>query len=299
LVAISLASVLSLFTWQRALAWGGAGHQAVCQIAFLELKPETQAKVQKIMAKETDNNFKPFATACTWADSGKHTSGTIQNKRQGEHFVNVDRGLATITTDSCGASSKCLFTAIPADEAVLKNSTGKKQLEALKFLGHWVGDLHQPLHISYADDSGGNAIPVSGTASCGGFTDEIHGVWDECVVKAVRTKIGASGGSTDLGTKLQAEITDAERAEWRKGTLVDWAEESYVVTRDAATKYCLEENGSCCYDNDRCKYKKNAAKTQRLVQLAQNYDDANVEIGKERLKKAGVRLAFIIETQLQ
>jgi S1/P1 Nuclease len=55
-------------------------------------------------------------------------------------------------------------------------ASDQDQLDALKFLGHWVGDVHQPLHVSFEDDRGGNGVKVSGVL-CGG---KLHGVWDSC-----------------------------------------------------------------------------------------------------------------------
>jgi hypothetical protein len=112
----------------------------------------------------------------------------------------------------------------------------------------------------------------------------------------------ASTGATALGKKLQAEITDEERTKWRQGTVVDWAEESYTVTRDAPTKYCLMKGGSCCYDTTSCENTAGTDKkhqTKRLKPLPNGYRQAEVDIAKEQLKKAGVRLAVILEQQLQ
>jgi len=293
---VVLLLLFSLVSAPRVGAWSGPGHQAVCQIALLELKPAVRKKVNKIMVREGDNRFKPFAASCTWPDDQKHTNGTIQHARRDEHFINVDRKLGLITNEDCGTAPKCLFTAIHADEEALKNAKGGDQLIALKFLGHWVGDLHQPLHISYADDAGGNDIPVSSAAGC----KELHAVWDNCIPEDLRQQIGANKGPTDLGTKLQAEITDEERAQWRQGTLVDWAEESYAITRKADTKYCMIEGDSCCYNTNSCEYTGDKSKqTTRLMHLAHSYDDGEVDTVKERLKKAGVRLAAILEAQLQ
>src|SRR5215470_7524440 len=52
------------------------------------------------------------------------------------------------------------------------------KLASLKFLGHWVGDIHQPLHVSFADDRGGNHIRASG--SC---VNSLHTVWDACIIE--------------------------------------------------------------------------------------------------------------------
>ncbi len=279
-------------------AWSGGGHEAICQIALLEVSPAVRKKIKKIMAREKDAQFKTFAAACTWPDSQKHTSGTIQNQRKDEHFVNVARDLQAITSEDCGVAQKCLFTAIHADEDALKNSSGTDQLIALKFLGHWVGDLHQPLHISYADDLGGNDIPVSAAAGC----KELHAVWDQCIPEELRQQIGANAGATDFGTKLQKEITDAERTAWRQGTLVDWAAESYAITRKPDTKYCLLQGSSCCYDTASCENTGDGTpslETKRLASLPHSYDDGEVATVKEQLKKAGVRLAAILDAELQ
>jgi len=293
-----LAVSFSLLFPPEGRAWSGGGHQAVCQIALLELKPEVRKKLDKIMTRETNNKFLPFATACTWPDFQKRKKGTIQNARREEHFVNVDRSQGSITSEDCGKVQKCLFTAIHDDEDALKHSKGVDQLIALKFLGHWMGDLHQPLHISYEDDLGGNDIPVSPAAGCG----ELHAVWDDCIPEDLRQQMGANKGPTDFGTKLQAEITDEQRAKWRQGTLVDWAEESYAVTRKTDTKYCLMEGASCCYDTHSCEFaggKDKGKETKRLTHLLHSYDDGEVDKVKERLKKAGVRLAAVIEAHLQ
>jgi hypothetical protein len=72
-----------------------------------------------------------------------------------------------------------VLTAILADSKVLasKAETDADRLIALKSLGHWVGDIHQPLHVSFGDDRGGNNISVSG--QCSG---NLHATWDNCLV---------------------------------------------------------------------------------------------------------------------
>ncbi len=181
--AAGFAGMLLVPSWPlRVSAWSGGAHQAICQIAFLEVRPATRKKITKIMARETNARFKPFAAACTCPDSQKHTSGTIQNQRKDEHFINVARNPRGITSEDCGAAPKCLFTVIHADEDVIKNTSGTDQPVALSFPGNWLGDLHQPLHISYADDLGGNDIPVSAAAGC----KELHAVCDQCIPEDLR-----------------------------------------------------------------------------------------------------------------
>ena len=75
----------------------------------------------------------------------------------------MPRSLQSINTTGCHGVPKCLFTAITVDREVLRTSTDDQaKLASLKYLGHWVGDIHQPLHVSFADDRGGNFIRESG-----------------------------------------------------------------------------------------------------------------------------------------
>jgi len=277
----------------HANAWSDPGHGAICQIALLELPATTRRKVNQILSSE-----KPFATACAWADEQKGVAGTPQHARREEHFVNVPRSRAIITSEDCGAARRCLFTAIHADADTLRTATGTEQRTALKFLGHWIGDLHQPLHISYADDRGGNDIPVSTSAGC----QQLHALWDYCIPEALRLRMGASRRPTDLGTKLHAEITDAERAQWRRGSLIDWAEESYAIARRADTGYCLMRDNRCCYDRRACVNTAGSdtqRQTKRLMDLPRSYDEEEVATVKLQFKKAGVRLAALLEQLLR
>jgi len=296
-IAQTASLALLLLAPLHADAWSDPGHEAVCQIAFLELTPAVRAKVNSILSHE-DARFRSFAVACTWPDEDKSVDGTIQYRRRDDHFVNVERGVAAITSEDCGRRPRCLFSAIHADADALKNTTGKDQLTALKFLGHLIGDLHQPLHVSYADDRGGNDIPVSQAAGC----QNLHALWDYCLPEELRQRLGASRHPTDLGTRLHAEITDSERARWRQGRLVDWAAESYAIVRKAETKYCLIEGTRCCYDTHECENRAGndeARQTKRLTHLPHSYDDSEIDTVKQQLEKAGVRLAAILEAQLR
>ena len=87
---------------------------------------------------------------------------------------------------------------------------------ALKFLGHWVGDIHQPLHVSFKDDRGGNNITVSG--QCLG--KKLHLAWDNCLVLAA---IGPD--VSEAGSDLIDSITPAMREQWTASDPLDWANE--------------------------------------------------------------------------
>lgn len=93
------------------------------------------------------------------------------------------------------------------------------KLVALKSLGHWVGDIHQPLHVSILDDKGGNTIRTSG--QCAG---NLHAVWDTCLVQYA---IGPD--ASEAVTDLLAAITPEMKAQWNASVPRDWANESFAI----------------------------------------------------------------------
>jgi hypothetical protein len=112
-------------------------------------------------------------------------------------------------------------TAIKKDFDVLSSSNASQaqKLASLKFLGHWVGDIHQPFHVSFEDDRGGNNILVTG--ECG---SNLHAAWDTCLVR------NAVGEDVDqAATELMKTITPAEIEIWSRSTPMNWANESFAI----------------------------------------------------------------------
>jgi hypothetical protein len=248
-------------------AWGDEGHKVVCEIAMRLASPSTQAEVQRLIA--TDTEFKTFSDACTWPDHPR--------KRAAEHFVNLARDSHGLTSDACPGAQECVLSAIRRDAAVLasRGAGDGAKLEALKFLGHWVGDVHQPLHVSFEDDRGGNNITVVG--ECQG---KLHAAWDTCLVsKAVGVDAGAAAAD------LMKSITPAKIEEWTPSRPVDWANESFAIAERAETKYCVRHGSSCDLPPG-------------TVTIDAAYVQANTPIVREQLQKAGVRLAHLLDSTL-
>src|SRR5499427_8676227 len=179
-----------------AWAWGDLGHKIICQIAFQELNDKARTEVVRLIA--TDTTFDSFTDACTWPDHPR--------KRAEEHFVNVARPIHTITGSECSPGvPKCLFTAIASDLEVLRTSNDDAaKLASLKYLGHWIGDIHQPLHVSFADDRGGNFIRESGPC-----VNSLHTVWDVCIIEK---KLGTDPHT--VARDLVESITETNKAAW-------------------------------------------------------------------------------------
>jgi hypothetical protein len=250
-----------------AWAWGDEGHKIACEIAMRLVQPNTRAEIQKLISN--DDRFASFSDACTWPDHPR--------QRASEHFLNLPRDSAGLSSETCPGASACVVTAIKKDFDVLSsnNVSQTQKLASLKFLGHWVGDIHQPLHVSFEDDRGGNSIPVSGL--CG---PNLHSAWDTCLVlKAVGEDVG------EATTELMNTITPAKIESWTRSEPMDWANESFTIAEQAQTKYCIRQGASCDHPSGK-------------VTVDAVYVAANTPIVKEQLQKAGVRLAHLLDAAL-
>jgi hypothetical protein len=271
--------VLLLFLPSIASAWGGIGHDVICEIAFQGLNAEARDEVEHLT--ELDSEFDTFAESCRWADR--------LEERAPDHYINVPRDLSVITTDDCPMAKTCLFPAIKKDLEVLsdKSLSDQMRLDALKLLGHWVGDLHQPLHVSFMDDRGGNNIDATGV--CRGT---LHGVWDGCIIER---QLGKDAKA--IANDLFASITEEERRSWQLDSPVEWANESYQLTLSPQTGYCTLQEGACWY----WPYTKTLGEgnLHREMIITQGYLSANQEVSELRLQQAGVRLGAVLNQALK
>jgi hypothetical protein len=179
--------------------------------------------------------------------------------------------------NQCAMANRCTGTAIEQDMAVLSSSSASDadKLMSLKFLGHWVGDIHQPLHVSLEDDRAGNNIHVNGECAT-----NMHSAWDTCLVqKAIGSDVSAAV------TDLLSSITSGMKEEWGTANPRDWANESFAITRAPATKYCVQHGSSCDARSG-------------AVNIDHGYVETNIKIVRQQLQKAGVRLAHLLETAL-
>jgi S1/P1 Nuclease len=292
-VLIGLA--LTLLPTERAWAWGNEGHEIVCRIAYLQLNSQEQAEIDrltKLYRQPDGRKYQYFTDACTFADRARKG---VQEKVPGWsyfsrfnrwHFLNVPRDTQEISANHCG--DDCVLKGIEYHAARLANNQLEdwKRAESLFFLGHWVGDVHQPLHISYADDLGGNEIkPIKG----GYYSPlHLHYVWDIGII----SKALGNGGWLGYAAQLNSEIANENPsvlAKWRTATPLEWAQESYVLATTEEVDYCewdSDDEGELCKPEEH---------TRHLTVMYQEEFQDDVEM---RLKQAGVRLAEKIRLAL-
>ena len=274
-----LPCLLATFWPLPALAWGDVGHRIICEIAFQELNDTARERVKAMIRQ--DPEFDTFAEACTWPDHPR--------RRATEHYVNLPRDADGLDEDPCPLATDCVVSAIDKDLAVLSSSSATEQerLEALKYLGHWAGDVHQPLHVSFQDDRGGNSIGVSG----GLCSWDLHAVWDRCIIEQ-----GLPGDPYLLARDLLDGITDADRATWRASTPIDWTNESFAISTSPSVGYCIRTDAGCWYgpDNERL----DPGEPKRTVVVDRSYIKTNTPAARDHLAKAGVRPAGLLNRGL-
>lgn len=274
------------------LAWGDDGHQIVCAIAYKMLSQTDRQEVDRLthLYRTPDNGkFTFFTKACTFPDLARSKSRsnnpTVAQRWQhfaqfsNWHFLNLARTDRVVDVQVC--ANDCVLHGIDHHRGELANHSlpDKQRAEALFFLGHWVGDVHQPLHVSYADDLGGNDIkPISGIYAPIGH---LHGVWDSGIV-------GRAHGGQDWWTfsgQLRSQITPQLQQTWSAVPVKDWAQESYDITTQAETRYC-EMSGNQCRSIPGGRF------------LAASYQNRFGSVVELRLKRAGARLATLIQQAL-
>lgn len=188
-----------------AFAWGASGHRLVAEAAERLLAPKARLEVERLL--RTAEPGASLVSISTWADEVKSPSTASW------HYVNMPRD-ANCTYDAkrdC-PDGACVVGAIERQAAVLaSHASDAERLKALRYLVHFVADVHQPLHAAFADDRGGNSFQVQ----AGGRGTNLHAVWDAWLIEAWPGGVAAL--RAELPLKVAGEASPEPSA---------WAEES-------------------------------------------------------------------------
>lgn len=246
----------------KAFAWGSDGHRIVAEIAERYLEPATARQVRELLAIE---NVSSLADVANWADQ-------IRSQRRETapwHFVDIPISAPAYKASRDCPRHECVVAKIEDFEAVLQDNGApvQERLEALKFLVHFVGDVHQPLHAADNADHGGNDIHVEYL----GRQTNLHAVWDAGILFPV-----VQGDDRAYALRLARTITTEDLADWRKGTVVDWANESHGIAVRMIYGDLPHQAGP----------------------LPASYEAGALPVVDRQLKRAGVRLAEELNTAL-
>lgn len=274
------AALALVFATAPASAFWEYGHETVAAIAWANVTPHTRAEVRKLLARAAvmETPECPAATleqASVWADCVKPLKDAKGEYRFGYaynwHFQNVNVCKPFDLETPC-KDGNCVSAQIERAVATLKGriASQKARVEALLFLTHLVGDLHQPLHAGDRADRGGNDAKGH-YGLWGDPRTNLHTIWDGPLAeRAISTPPG-----------LVRRYSPAERARLTAGGVTEWSRESWQVSRDYA--YCVALGGDPCGPippgltlND--------AQVTRLVPVM-----------RDKVTKGGLRLAKLLD----
>ncbi|QTD38111.1 S1/P1 nuclease [Polaribacter batillariae] len=218
--------------------WGQNGHRATGKIAEKYLKRRAKKKIDKLLKGES------LAFVSTFADEIK------SDRKYSEffpwHYVNMDLNQTYAEAEKNPKGD--LVTGIKKCIAVLKDkkSSDKDRAFYLKLLIHFVGDLHQPMHIGQKEDKGGNTIQVQWF----GKGTNLHAVWDTKMIEEWNMSyLELADNAKDLSKKQIKAI--------EKGTIEDWVNEVHVLTREIYKSVKVGENLRYRYSYDHFKTVRN------------------------------------------
>lgn len=190
-----------------ALAWGPVGHRTVGEIAEHHLTRRARVEVSKLIAPLT------LADVSTWADEIRY----LPEWKQADpwHYISVDDDETLATT--ARSSKGDVLEAMERMERTLRDrgATPIQRAEALKFLVHFVGDVHQPLHVGRRDDAGANKVEVV----FNGRPIDLHWVWDALI-------INDQGYSYSELARALDHPSAADLRAWQSTSYADWVNES-------------------------------------------------------------------------
>jgi S1/P1 Nuclease len=173
--------VTALAVLQSASAWGELGHRAVAYLAELQFTEATETMVKTIMRDEISHG-RDISDAAVWADEVKIIPSYDWSK--GLHFTGGGSAEVLACNVTVCAEKTCVIRAIANVSDILTKPNNPRELdvEALKFLIHFVGDIHQPLHANNYK-RGANAIYVrfDNTTHYKNQPLRLHGVWDDYI----------------------------------------------------------------------------------------------------------------------
>lgn len=179
-VTAGLALALSL-TSLDALAWGAQGHRLVARIAESKLDPQAKAEIDRLLATEPGDTLSSIAP---WADQLRANDPDLGKRSSGWHYVNMAEDGCIYEAPKHCRDGDCVVEALKQQSALLANRQlpDAERLQALKFVVHLVGDLHQPMHAGYGHDKGGNTYQVQ----YNGRGTNLHSVWDSGMFYALQ-----------------------------------------------------------------------------------------------------------------
>jgi hypothetical protein len=253
------AAALLLLSPLPSEGWGREGHRTIALIAEKHLSRKAAAQIKELLGSES------IADVASWADEVRSKP---EYKHTGPwHFVNLPLGYGygEFLQQLKAKSEPNAYQALNDNLKLLADpkQPREKRIDALKFVVHLVGDIHEPMHVSRAEDKGGNDIQVQFQ----GEGSNLHRMWDSGLIHAQGLPDNQMAAAYDHPDKQLAD-------QWAHAGSEQWLFESYLLS---TKQYAEVPSGSKL---DEQYYKNHIAE----VQL--------------RLQQGGIRLAEVLNKAL-
>jgi len=263
--------VLASFISTQLSAWGPKGHAIVADIAASRLTPVARLNLRLLLADDS------LASIASWADTVRKE----HDESYDWHFVDIPKDALGFSEerdcfrpqdkhkDALTDHHNCVVDRIEIFKKVLgdEKASRSERLEALKWVVHFVGDLHQPLH-AIDEARGGNDIklPVLGSPKCGDYDCNLHWTWDTLLLE--HTGYAEDEYVSRLNTLIAQKHLDKRAG----GTPVEWANESHAQARGIVDPI--------------------------PTSIDETYYQAHIDLVNEKLALAGLRLATLLNDAL-
>ena len=235
-------------------AWWDKGHQMVCDEAYKLLIPEVK-KLLDPMIKEHAS----YGIACLWPDWIKNED---RKDTRSWHYINLPDSEQNTYKTSCPENG-CLIDAFHKQMKVLNNrsKTFRERSEALWFIGHFVGDVHQPMHVGYPEDRGGNDHKLKFP---NGTSTNMHSVWDGEIIEHMDSLFGEDYLLNKVSIKIDKFLENSQSIEFES-----WAQESRDIAMQKSVGY----------------------RNNELKIVTNEYMESHFEIVQDRIALGAIRLS--------
>lgn len=236
--------------------WGPEGHEIAAIIAADHLTPKAEAAVGALLGGDTESEM---VLDAPWADDVRDDRPETADW----HFVDIEIGAPGYDAARDCPRGDCVVAQIAKDTHILSDPRAARgaKAEALEFLIHFVGDVHQPLHCADRHDEGGNKL----TVHLGRRRTNLHRIWDSDVVT------GLGRDPARVAANIEAHFSPAQKAVIEAShDPAAWASESFAI---AGQIY---------------------AGVPGNRRLAPDYPRTQAGIARLQLARAGLRLAAIL-----
>ncbi len=200
-------------------AWGPDGHRIVAELSERRLEGPARRQIEQLLALDGTQSLADIAN---WADEVRDHDAYRWGRPY--HYLNFPRGICHYVAERDCKDGACVVGGIIRFSADLSNLELplSERREALNWLVHFVGDLHQPMHAGYGDDRGGNDFQINYL----GRGSNLHAAWDSLLIN-----------SRELPWREYSEELDARAssspAPQQAIAAIDWAEESCRIIEEA------------------------------------------------------------------